>query len=64
MDVLNSSIVLRFQKVQGHNKKLNLPTSSGVECQAAKRQKLEGGLLHKVCKFDYSMSAFDHLITE
>lgn len=42
------NISSRFQKVQGHNKKMNLPTSSGVECQAAKRQKLEGGLLHKV----------------
>ncbi|TKY70881.1 TPX2 protein [Spatholobus suberectus] len=38
----------RFQKVQDHNKKMNLSTSSGIECQAAKRQKLEGGLLHKV----------------
>ncbi|RDY02719.1 Protein TPX2, partial [Mucuna pruriens] len=38
----------RFQKVQDHNRKMDLSTSSGIECQAAKRQKLEGGLLHKV----------------
>ncbi|KAG4386339.1 hypothetical protein GLYMA_11G028100v4 [Glycine max] len=38
----------RFQKVQDHNKKMNSSTSSGIECQAAKRQKLEGGSLHKV----------------
>ena len=35
-----------------------------IECQAAKRQKLEGGSLHKVCKFDYSTSSCDYLITE
>ncbi|XP_047168205.1 protein TPX2-like isoform X1 [Vigna umbellata] len=38
----------RFQKVQDGNKKMNLSTSFGIECQAAKRQKLEGGSLHKV----------------
>ncbi|CAJ1928196.1 unnamed protein product [Sphenostylis stenocarpa] len=38
----------RFLKVQDHNKKMNMSTSSGIECQAAKRQKLEGGSLHKV----------------
>ena len=61
---LNYSIVLRFQKLQDHNKKMNSSTSSGIECQAAKRQKLEGGSLHKVCKFDYSTSSCDYLITE
>lgn len=45
-----TSIVLRFQKVQAHNKEINLSNSSGMESQAAKRQKLEGGLLRKVCK--------------
>ena len=43
---------------------MNSSTSSGIECQAAKRQKLEGGSLHKVCKFDYSTSSCDYLITE
>ncbi|ESW30421.1 hypothetical protein PHAVU_002G152300 [Phaseolus vulgaris] len=38
----------RFQKAQDQNKKMNLSTSFGIECQAAKRQKLEGGTLHKV----------------
>nr|KYP67225.1 hypothetical protein KK1_013549 [Cajanus cajan] len=42
------SVSSRFQKVQDHNRKINSSTSSGIECQAAKRQKLEGGLLQKV----------------
>ncbi|KAF1872464.1 hypothetical protein Lal_00016763 [Lupinus albus] len=36
----------RFQKLPSQNE-MNLSTSSGVEIQAAKRQKLEGGLLRK-----------------
>lgn len=36
---------------------MNLSTSSGVESQAAKRQKLEDGHLRKVCKFLYSPSS-------
>lgn len=32
---------------------MNLSISSGVESQAAKRQKLDGGLLRKVCKLFY-----------
>ncbi|XP_061357794.1 protein TPX2-like [Gastrolobium bilobum] len=38
----------RFQKLQAHHKEMNLTTYSGTESQAAKRQKLEGGLLRKV----------------
>ncbi|KAJ1416062.1 TPX2 central domain [Sesbania bispinosa] len=38
----------RFHKVQAHNKEMNSFTSNGIESQAAKRQKLEGGLLRKV----------------
>ncbi|XP_019423618.1 PREDICTED: protein TPX2-like isoform X1 [Lupinus angustifolius] len=37
----------RFKKLPTQNKEMNLPISSGVENQAAKRQKLESGLLHK-----------------
>jgi len=43
---------------------MNSSTSFGIECQAAKRQKLEGGSLHKVCKFDLSTSACNYLIAE
>ncbi|KAE9606919.1 putative TPX2 central domain-containing protein [Lupinus albus] len=38
----------RLKKLPAQNKEMNLPISSGVENQAAKRQKLEGGLLCKV----------------
>ncbi|KAL2348104.1 hypothetical protein Fmac_002104 [Flemingia macrophylla] len=38
----------RFKKVHDHNRKVNSSTSSGIECQAAKRQKLEGGVSQKV----------------
>ncbi|XP_019420448.1 PREDICTED: protein TPX2-like isoform X2 [Lupinus angustifolius] len=38
----------RLKKLPAQNKEMNLPISSGVENQATKRQKLEGGLLCKV----------------
>ncbi|GKU95418.1 hypothetical protein SLEP1_g8782 [Rubroshorea leprosula] len=38
----------RFQKILAQNNKSSLCNSSAVETQAAKRQKLEGGLLRKV----------------
>ncbi|XP_004511630.1 protein TPX2 isoform X2 [Cicer arietinum] len=38
----------RFQKVLAHKKEINLANSSEIESQAAKRQKLESGLLCKV----------------
>ena len=53
---------LRFQK-SAQNKEMNFSTSSGVETQASKRQKLEDGLLRKVCKLFYSSSS-DYLINE
>ncbi|KAK7406199.1 hypothetical protein VNO78_07819 [Psophocarpus tetragonolobus] len=46
----------RFQKEQDHNKKMNLSASSGIECQAAKRQKLEGGSLHKVADVKHQVN--------
>lgn len=59
--LFNSYIVLRFQKLLAQNKEGIL--SSWVESQAAKRQKLEGGLLHRVCKLFYSFYS-DLLILE
>lgn len=41
----------RFQKLQVLNSNRSLGNSSVAESQAAKRQKLEGGLLHKVHEF-------------
>jgi hypothetical protein len=43
-----NSIIFRFQKVQAHKKEINLANSTEIESQATKRQKLDGGLLHKV----------------
>ncbi|CAL0314280.1 unnamed protein product [Lupinus luteus] len=37
----------RFKKLPAQNKEMNLSLSSVIENQAAKRQKLESGLLHK-----------------
>ncbi|KAK4263505.1 hypothetical protein QN277_028904 [Acacia crassicarpa] len=47
---VNSSIVLRFQKLPGLNQERSVSIASGVEGQATKRQKLDGGLLRKVHK--------------
>ncbi|XP_058772914.1 protein TPX2-like isoform X2 [Vicia villosa] len=38
----------RFKKVQAHKKEINLANTTVIESQAAKRQKLDGGLLRKV----------------
>ena len=42
--------VVRFQSQLAQHKERSLHYSSGVETQASKRQKLEGGHLHKVQK--------------
>lgn len=46
--------MVRFQMLHVQNSENSLCSSSGVEIQATKRQKLEGGHLHKVQKL-YSL---------
>lgn len=42
------TFIFRFQMLSAQNKEKSLCSSSGVESQAPKRQKLEGGHLRKV----------------
>lgn len=44
-------VTVRFQMLHFENNEKSLCSSSGVESQAAKRQKLDGGHLRKVYNF-------------
>lgn len=57
---INCSFVLRFQRLVAPDHEGSLSTFSGVESQAAKRQKLDGGLLRKVYKLFFS--SFSNLL--